>query len=148
MNIYFYSLADLEKCSYGETDSRLFTTTSTFINSKDAIAKPHQIICLDVNPHNTVETTVTVDHLRSIINSIKFFNTSTECLENIEQTKSISTFVIVSEQQAEDFVPHIHNRENILLVYIIRQNYEFVPSNWSSEWISKYKKVSYTLIVL
>ncbi len=127
MNIYFYSPIDLEKSSFEDADSRMFSTTSAFINSENVISKSHQIICLDINFHNTAKTTVTMDHLRSIVDSIKFFYSRTECLENIEQTKLISTFVIVSEQQTEDFIPDIHNRENILLVYIIRQICEFAP---------------------
>ncbi|CAF0798433.1 unnamed protein product [Didymodactylos carnosus] len=103
--------------------------------------KPNQIICYDVNFYNNAETEVTIDHLQSIIESVKLFDTSAECLKNIEQTKTINTFVIVSEQHAEDFIPEIHTQESVLLIYIIRQNFESLLSNQSSDWISKYQKV-------
>ena len=142
MNVYLYTPADLEKCSFIGADSKLFPTTSAFMNSQNVILKLYQIVCYDINLYNNAETTVTIDHLQSIADSIKLFDTNAECLENIEQTKSINTFIIVSEQHAEDFIPKIHTQENILLIYIIRQNCESLSSYQSLEWISKFQKVS------
>ncbi|CAF4361612.1 unnamed protein product [Rotaria sp. Silwood2] len=141
MNTYIFTPTDLEKCSCLNFDRRLSTTASAFDDLENVVSKQHQIICFDINIHNGTETKVTVDHPQYIPDATQFFNTATECLEYQDQKKYINTFVIVSEQEAEHFIPKIYTRENILLIYILRRNHESVSFNPTLEWFANYEKV-------
>ncbi|UJR18276.1 hypothetical protein I4U23_005179 [Adineta vaga] len=107
--------------------------------TKTSVVK-FQIVCFDVNEKDA-KMTVNTGRLRTITDSIEFFNTATKCIEHLEQTKSMDTFIIVCEQRVEDFIPKIPIQENIRVIYVMHQNYESDSCDQYRERIREHGKV-------
>ena len=81
----------------------------------------HQLIWCDTNVNSLVrqsESLVTIDKLRQIVDYTKLYDNANECLQYVEQTKDLKTFLVCSEQSAEKLVPQMHEWRNIRSIYI------------------------------
>ncbi|CAF0971035.1 unnamed protein product [Adineta ricciae] len=116
------------------------SSISESIDYKSIGGKQYQIVCFGIN-ENDIRMPVDVDPLQSITDSIQFFDIANKCIEHLEQTKSMDIFIIVSEQQIDDFISRIPIQENIRLIYIIRQNYGSASCIKYREQTREYGKV-------
>ena len=134
MNLPVYTRKDLDKCP----------SIDTVLSLSSIISEQCQIICFGLDLDNTASTPINITYLQSMADSVQYFYIITECLEYLEKTKHKSTLIIVSEEQAIDFIPEISSQENILQVYILNQNLGSASSHQQPpQWTEDYGKVSF-----
>jgi hypothetical protein len=106
------------------------------------IGKQYQIVCVGIDKRDA-RMAIDVDCSRSVADLKQFFDTTIECVKYLEQSKSIDTYLIVSENQVENFIPRIPVQENIRLGYVVSQNDKSTRCDRYSERIREYGKVSF-----
>ncbi|UJR17524.1 hypothetical protein I4U23_004419 [Adineta vaga] len=74
--------------------------------------------------------------LRGIINYLKLFKTSDECIQYITSIKNETIFFIVSGKFGQSVVPIIHDMSQVAYIYIYCSNKGF-----HEEWIKPFKKI-------
>jgi hypothetical protein len=88
---------------------------------------------------NCVGSRNTITQLRCIVNTIKIFTDSEECIRFLERIDNNKVCMIISGSLGQHIVPHIHNMSQVNSIYIFCHNVEY-HKEWAKRW-SKIKGV-------
>ena len=81
---------------------------------------------------------VSIEALREIIDYTQLFEDIETCEQFINGSKSVSTFLIISDEMSQIMLPHIHNHDWVLKIYI----HNTTSEENSNKCSSTYPKVS------
>ncbi len=111
---------------YINNNSNSFTTTLSVI--------PYQVLWLDAAAKNSSKTK---DELNNIVhNDLRTFDEAAECQTYIEHAVN-KVILILSGSIGQSFVPLIHDRLQVLAIYLFCDNKEF-----HTQWSKNFPKVS------
>lgn len=79
--------------------------------------------------------------IQSLINQLEIFDDIVQCLEYIQSISLDDQIIlIISGNLSQEFIPEIHEYEQITSIYIYCLNIEFYQS-WSKEYVKVRKKL-------
>ncbi|CAF1147703.1 unnamed protein product [Didymodactylos carnosus] len=94
------------------------------------------IVWLDANIDKTEDNLLLKTKLRSVINYLKMFDNTAECVSFITTIREEKVFLIVSGSLSEETIPRIHLMPQLESIYI------FCHDKWKHEtWSEEYEKV-------
>jgi hypothetical protein len=95
------------------------------------------LVWLDASVNSIPENIDVQKQLRTLINHLKTFDNSNECLQFIRNiSKQNRIILIVSGRLGQEIVPHIHRLRQILCIYVYCMDKEK-----NEKWAHKFSKV-------
>ncbi|CAF2623785.1 unnamed protein product [Rotaria sp. Silwood2] len=99
------------------------------INSEDFI-----IVWLDENQDKTTDYFDTRQHLRYVIQYLRTFSDTNDCVDFITSQRTDNIFFLTSETFGKIVIPHIHELCQMASIYIL--------SKLDDDWFQNYSKVA------
>jgi hypothetical protein len=130
------SSKDMDRMSKSSTTDST-CKNNTQIESRLRIVEDFIVIWLDSTINETNEDTQhSITQLQRIVNSIKSFRDSDECIDFITDVKHEKTFLIISTSLGQKLAPLIEDIIQINFIYIFCRDKQI-----NEEWTNKYQKV-------
>lgn len=83
--------------------------------NRQGIVKPNQLVWLD---SKSKETSLPIKTLQKLTDDTKLFHCVDTCEEYIRSSSEIHTFLITSEVTSPALLPHVHDLNHVLAIYI------------------------------